>query len=392
MLENSRHIRAGISILYVEDEHDTRAQVTRTLQSRGYSVTTACDGREGLTLFHEVMPDIVLTDIMMPHLNGLTMSRMIRETVPDAIIICMTAFSDTSYMIEAIDIGINQFVLKPVEFTRLFAALERCQETVLLRRHQQLLEAEKQRAHKMEAIAILAGGMAHDFNNLLQVILGYVSLARMNAAPGSKTETMLAIVEKSAESAKVLSSRLLTFAKGGDVFKKPLQLAQLIRPQVEAELGSIEQVNVQFDLPDTLPLVQADADQFQQVITQLTRNAREAMPHGGTLHILVTTEELPDKNDFGIASGSYLHILFSDTGIGIPEENMERIFDPYFSTKDFGSLKGTGLGLALCSSIIKHHNGHIHAESSPGEETRFHLYLPILSADTCAPDEVVVHS
>lgn len=134
MPESDQKPYAGISLLYVEDEAATREQVSRVLASRGYRLIVAENGEQGLEFFREQSPDIVLTDIMMPRLDGLEMSRAIRELSPEAQIACMTAFSDTSYLIEAIDIGVNQFVLKPVEFQRLFTALDRCQEVVELRR------------------------------------------------------------------------------------------------------------------------------------------------------------------------------------------------------------------------------------------------------------------
>jgi signal transduction histidine kinase len=289
----------------------------------------------------------------------------------------MTAFSDTSYLIEAIDIGINQFVLKPVEFQRLFTALDRCQEMVELRKRQKMLEAENLQAKKIEAIGILAGGMAHDFNNLLQVILGYVSLAHMNTEPGSKAEALLAIVEQSSESARELSARLLIFAKGGDTCMKPVQLGQLIKDGIEAELNSASLNKPVINLPDNLPLVMLDADQIQRVIANLVTNASEAMPQGGTLHVSASSVPLTAANDLGLPPGDYLHVLFIDTGVGIPPGNLPKIFDPYFSTKERGSQKGMGLGLALCHSIIKHHHGHIHAESKLGEGTKIHVYLPV---------------
>jgi signal transduction histidine kinase len=314
---------------------------------------------------------------MMPRLNGLEMAREIRVVSPETQIVCMTAFSDTSYLIEAIDLGVNQFVLKPVEFQRLFTALDRCQEMVELRKRQKVLEAENLRTKKIEAIGILAGGMAHDFNNLLQVILGYVSLARMNAEPGSKTESLLAIAEQSSESARALGTRLLTFAKGGEAFMKPTQPGQLIKTAADAELNVTPSVKAVINLPDDLPPVMLDADQIRQVIVNLIINAREAMPQGGTLHISASVTELSVENDFNLPPGDFLHILFTDTGIGIVPENLPKIFDPYFTTKEMGCQKGVGLGLALCHSIIKHHHGHIHAESTPGNGTVIHIYLPV---------------
>lgn len=376
MPENSHQPIADTSLLYVEDEGATRDQVSRVLVARGYRLTVAENGEQGLEIFRKQAPDIVLTDILMPRLNGLDMARAIRALSPETQIACMTAFSDTSYLIEAIDIGINQFVLKPVEFKRLFIALDRCREVVELRKRQEVLEAENVRTKKIEAIGILAGGMAHDFNNLLHVILGYVSLARMSSEPGSKTESLLAKAEKSSESARELGTRLLTFARGGDIFKRATQPGQLIRESVEAELNPTSPIKLLLDLPGGLPLVMLDADQIKQVVANLVINAREAMPLGGTLHVSASSATLTSANDFGLPPGGYLHVLFEDTGVGISPENLPKIFDPYFSTKEMGCQKGMGLGLALCCSIIKHHQGHILAESQAGKGTAIHIYLP----------------
>ncbi|NTW98914.1 MAG: response regulator [Geobacteraceae bacterium] len=380
-MPDSRLSYAAISLLYVEDEPSTREKVSRLLASRGYRLTVAEDGQEGLDFFKKQTPDIVLTDIMMPKLSGLEMSRAIRALSPDMQIACMTAFSDSGYMIEAIDIGINQFVLKPVEFHRLFTALDRCQEMVELRKRKEKLEEENLHAKKFEAIGILAGGIAHDFNNLLQIILGYVSLARMNAEPGSKTESLLSIVEQTSESARELGTRLLTFSRGGHMCMEATQLRQYLKEDVEAELESTPAIELFFDLPDDLPTVKLDIDQIRQVIISLATNAREAMPGGGSLYVSASTATLIADNSLALPPGNYLHVSFEDTGVGILPENMPKIFDPYFSTKEMGTQKGMGLGLAICYSIIKHHNGHIHAESRPGEGTRIHIYLPVYHPD-----------
>ncbi len=368
---------SGISLLYVEDEASTREQVSRILSTRGYQLTVAENGEQGLELFRKQTPDIVLTDIMMPRLNGLEMARAMRATSPEIQVACMTAFSDTSYLIDAIDIGINQFVLKPIEFHRLFTALDRCQEVVELRRHQKALEAEYLRTKKIEAIGILAGGIAHDFNNLLQVILGYVSLALMNAEPGSKTASMLELAEQSSQSAKELGTRLLTFAKCGGEYMQPTKPGPFVRERTEMELDSTTAIKLSFNLPDDLPLVMLDVNQIQQVIAILAINAREAMPDGGLLNVSAASTILAASNDFTIPPAEYLHILFEDSGIGIPPEILPNIFDPYFTTKEIGGRRGMGLGLALCYSIIKRHQGHIHAESKLGEGTQIHIYLPI---------------
>lgn len=377
MPEKPQLIYSDISLLYVEDDAATREQVSRMLSSRGYRLTTAENGEQGLEMFRKHSPDIVLTDIMMPRLNGLDMARAIREQSSDTQIACMTAFNDASYLIEAIDIGINQFVLKPVEFSRLFTALDRCQTMIELQKRQIQLEAENLRAKKTEAIAILAGGMAHDFNNLLQVILGYVSLARMNAEPGSKTESLLAIAEGASDSARELGVRLLTFAKGGEAFMKAVEPGPIIRKCIEDELTPSMFIRAVLEIPDDLPPVMLDVDKIRQVFASLVSNAHEAMPNGGMLHVLAAPAAMSNTNNLGLPPGDYLHIVVKDSGSGIPPENLPKVFDPYFTTKEMGCQKGMGLGLALCHSIIKHHQGHIHAESKPGEGASIHIYLPV---------------
>lgn len=199
----------------------------------------------------------------------------------------------------------------------------------------------------------------------------------MNAEPGSKTESLLTIAEQTSESARELGTRLLTFAKGGNAFMKVTQLGPYLKDDVETELKKNPGIKPIFDMPHDLPLVRIDADQIRQVVASLVVNAREAMPGGGSLRVSASTVSLPAVNNLALPSGEYLQVLFEDTGIGIPSENLSKIFDPYFSTKEMGTKKGMGLGLAICYSIIKHHNGLIQAESRPGDGARIHFYLPV---------------
>ena len=378
MSDNASLRYSDICILYVEDECATREQVARVLASRGYKLILSENGRQGLDAYREHLPDITLTDIMMPQMNGLEMARQIRVINPEAQVICMTAFSETDYLIEAIDIGINQFVLKPVEFARLLKALDHCHEIVNLRKRHRILEAEHQRTRKLEAIGVLAGGIAHDFNNLLQVILGYVSLARMSADPTSRTAELLKVAENTSGTARELGKRLLTFAKGGDAPKQLTDLTPLIKDGLSAELDGTS-VSCEADLPDNLPHLDIDVAQFKMVIAHLFINARESMPQGGTLQVSASTCNLADKNEFALAPGEYLHLVFKDSGCGIAPENLPKIFDPYFSTKQMGSQKGMGLGLALSHSIIRHHSGRIQAESEPGVGTTIQIFLPVFA-------------
>lgn len=362
-----------VTVLYVEDETATQNQVNRMLTARGYRVLLAGNGCEGLDLYQSHSPDIVLVDIMMPIMNGLDMAREIRKVSPHAQIIVLTAYNSAEYLLDCIDIGINQFVIKPVEVKKLISAIDRCQRVVQL-------EAELFMVKKLEAIGIMAGGMAHDFNNLLQIIMGYISLAKMSSDPGSKVQELLASAEKSSVQARELGQRLLTFAKGGDGFMQSIPLAPIITKVVDVEFLEAGIISV-FDLPADMPHVKGVETQMLQVISSLAVNAREAMPAGGKVRVAAHACSISERDGLPLLPGDYVHVIFSDNGIGIQPENLPRIFDPYFTTKEMGNRKGTGLGLALCYSILRKHDGMITAESTPGEGTSFHLYLPVASGN-----------
>ena len=368
-----------LTILYVEDDDDARELLGQFLRRRVGTVVTAHNGAAGLEAFRTEHPHILITDILMPVMDGLTMAQEIRKLHADVPIIVTTAFEQTDFLLHSIDIGIDKYVMKPVKFDRLDAALLACAHR--LRAEEQLarqrkLEAEALRIKHLEAMGILAGGMAHDYNNLLQAILAYVSIARMNAEPGSQVHEFLTEAEKNSAQARELGKRLLLLAKGNNIFIAPGPLAPLITDAVNAVLEGTT-ITRRFELAENLPLVRLHRDQMQQVVTYLTVNALEAMPKGGTLGIAAGACTLSSNNAVSLPAGRYIHVTFRDTGTGIAPEHLPQIFDPYFSTKEIGNQKGMGLSLALCHTIIRKHNGMITAESTPGEGAAFHVYLPI---------------
>lgn len=362
-----------ITLLYVEDDTPTRKQVTRLLELSGYSCIVAENGREGLDLYRQRTPDIVLTDIKMPGMNGLEMARAIRLEFPEAQFIIMTAFGETNYLLEAIDIGVSQFVSKPVEFQKLQAAIARCIQTIKLK-------TEAQRSRHLEAVSILAGGMAHDFNNLLQVILGYISLAKMNTESGSKVYEYLGLAEKGSDQARELGQRLLTLANSSGSVKQTGPLAPLIKTSVNAMLCGTAITPI-FDMQPEVPDAYFNEMQIRQVVTHLVENAKDAMPHGGILRVSARGQVISNGDGFMLPPGEYLHFTFNDNGTGIPADILPKIFDPYFSSKEMGNTKGQGLGLTVCYSIITRHGGMITAESVMGEGSTLHIWLPAAQGD-----------
>ena len=233
-------------------------------------------------------------------------------------------------------------------------------------------EKEQARIGKLESLGVLAGGIAHDFNNILTMILGNVSLAKMYMDKDQeKVREKLFNAERAIMRAKDLTQQLLTFSKGGTPIKKVLMVADFLRDICQFSLTGTP-VTCKFDLaPDLLP-VEIDEGQITQAIGHIVINGYQAMPGGGTILIQAHNVIIGAPTD-SLRTGKYIKISITDQGIGVPDEYMNKIFDPYFTVKQ----KGSGLGLAICYSIIKNHKGHITVESTLGVGTTFHVYLPV---------------
>jgi PAS domain S-box-containing protein len=232
-------------------------------------------------------------------------------------------------------------------------------------------EGERLTTSKLESLGTLAGGIAHDLNNILTVISGNIGLAQIEAP--SDCGSLLSFLSKAGQAAQHaahLSSQLLTFSKGGAPLKKVVSVSQLIEEAAEFSLyGS--NLRADLDLPNDLWKAEVDAGQIEQVMNALMLNAREAMPHGGTVRINARNVELEEGAVLHLPAGRYLKITVSDAGPGIPEELMTKIFDPYFTTKPAAS----GLGLAISYSVVKKHGGLLCVESSSAEGATFAFYL-----------------
>ncbi len=235
-------------------------------------------------------------------------------------------------------------------------------------------EAERRKADTLEQLGLLAGGIAHDFNNLLTAIIGNISLASLILPPGDEMGSRLNDAKNASLRARDLAQQLLTFARGGAPIKKTASVAKLIQDTVSFSLRGT-QSRSEFTFGEELWPAEIDPGQISQVVGNLVVNADQAMPNGGTLRISCdnfiyhpeTNAPVPD-----LLPGDYIRIKIRDEGVGIPEDYLKRIFDPYFTTK----AKGNGLGLATTYSIIKNHNGLITVDSKVHFGSTFTLYLP----------------
>lgn len=234
-----------------------------------------------------------------------------------------------------------------------------------------LADEQLEKLHNLESLGTLAGGIAHDFNNLLAGILGYISLSKMQLNSENKIYSWLETAENVTMRAKGLTQQLLTFSKGGVPVKKNVPLTKLLRTSVNFALSG-SNIKAEFSIPVNIWTLYADDAQISQAISNLVINAIQAMPGGGIIRAGCENTVIQEGNPLSLKQGNYIKITISDTGNGIPEEHLNKIFDPYFSTKE----KGRGLGLSICYSIIKNHDGYINVESKHGDGTSFYIYLP----------------
>ncbi|MFX1519953.1 MAG: PAS domain S-box protein [Promethearchaeota archaeon] len=243
------------------------------------------------------------------------------------------------------------------------------------------MEEKLQNVEKLESIGILAGGIAHDFNNLLTAILGNISLAAMYAHPGDKIFERLTVAEKALIRAKDLTQQLLTFSRGGAPIKQAASISGLLKETANFVLSG-SNVRCEFSLPEDLWAVDIDEGQVSQVINNLIINADQAMPEGGIIKVSAENVTVGRDDGMPLQEGNYVKIILQDQGIGIPKDQLSKIFDPYFTTKQ----KRSGLGLTVAYSIVKKHDGYIDVESEVDLGTTFYIYLPVAKKQVLAKE------
>jgi len=241
------------------------------------------------------------------------------------------------------------------------------------------LEAHLQQSQKMEAIGTLAGGIAHDFNNILAAILGYGELLAFDMPKGTPAWQNLQAVLKSSHRAKDLVRQILAFSRQNELNLMPVQISSIVKEALQmlrASLPATIEIKRHLEVMDAI--VNANPTQIHQVLMNLCTNAAHAMREkGGLLGVSLCRVQLnhqKNANHPDLASGVYLELSVSDTGYGIPAKQLNRIFDPYFTTKEAGD--GTGLGLAVVRGIVRAHGGAVTVESTPQKGSIFRVFLP----------------
>lgn len=228
---------------------------------------------------------------------------------------------------------------------------------------------------KLESLGLLAGGIAHDFNNILTGILGNINLCLFDKNIAEKTRQRLMRAEKASQRATGLTQQLLTFAKGGAPLREVTSLPEIIKDSASFVLHG-GTASCTYDIPEDLWFVDIDKDQISRVVQNIALNASQSMPDGGTIKISCENLQNPASAEIPLPDDrKFVKITIKDNGSGIPPNMLEKIFDPYFTTKQ----EGNGLGLAITHSIITQHDGHISVDSQPNQGTTFTIYLPAAS-------------
>ena len=253
------------------------------------------------------------------------------------------------------------------------------------------LQTQLQHAQKMEAIGTLAGGIAHDFNNILLPIIGYTEMAITDVPQDSLIRKNLAEVLKAAELAKGLVQQILTFSRLSEKERKPLMIQPIIKESLKLLRASLPStIEIRQNIDNECGAILADPTQIYQVMMNLCTNAYHAMREkGGILEVTLTEMDIDSPDlipNLDLNPGQYLRLAVSDTGHGMDRTVVERIFDPYFTTKGLG--EGTGLGLSVVHGIVRSHDGYITVYSEPGEGTTFHIYLPRIEVKAKVPETI----
>ncbi len=364
-------------VLLVEDDDDDFL-LTRDLVARlGYELERVSDYADGSRAVRTGDYDVALVDYRLGADNGVELVRELVESGCQTPMIVLTGQGDYNVDLEAAEAGASDYLVKG-EITP--SLLERTiRYAVQTRMHLQSLQKHEEalrQSQRMEAVGQLAAGIAHDFNNLLLIIRGYSSLI-LDRSDDEKIRQQAGQIDRAADRAADLTRQLLAYSRQQILQPETCDLNVIVQETLrllERLIG--EDIAVMSTCAPSLPTVVVDRGQVSQVILNLAINARDAMPDGGTLTVRTVPVELDEhsvREHPDVAPGRYVLLEITDTGVGMDSETRQRVFDPYFTTKE----GGTGLGLATVYGIVRQSGGHVWLYSEPGIGTTFKIYFPL---------------
>lgn len=371
--------KQSIRVLLLEDRVTDAELVLRALRRAGFEPDwQRVETEEAFIASLDPAVDIILADYELPQFDGLRALRTLQQTKLDIPFIIISGALGDELVAQCIKQGVTDYLLKD-RLERLGLAVSNALDERRLRSERRLVEEQLRQAQKMDAIGQLAGGIAHDFNNVLTVINGWSCLLLEDQSVSAATREAAKQIFTAGQRAGSLTRQLLYFSR-----KRPIQRVALDLNTTIEEIATMlrrligEHIHLSLELATGLPLLEGDISMMEQVLVNLTVNARDAMPQGGRLVIRTGVVELTESDVLGkqeLAPGRFVQLRVQDTGCGIPPEILPRIFEPFFTTKPVG--EGTGLGLATIFGILKQHHGWIDVESIVGVGTTFVVLLPV---------------
>jgi signal transduction histidine kinase len=408
----------------------------------GYHVEYAGNGAEALESARKNPPDVVVADILMPVMDGFALCRkwkMDKQLKSIPFIFYTATYTDPEDEKFALSLGADRFIPKPISPELLIPMVQEvmdeaqakgpaeggavAEEDIFLKSYNQALihkleqkvaqleaanealeneikerkQAEEEKSQlesqliqsqKMEAIGTLAGGIAHDFNNILMAIMGIADLALIKTRNGHAIEEQLRGVFNACDRAKELVRQILTFSRRSNIDRKPIQIKTIAKEVLKMLRSSLPRtIEIQQNLMSD-SLIKADPTQIYQVLMNLCTNAAQSLKDStGVVHVSLGDLDIEDNHIVSgqrLPPGSYLRLKVRDSGVGMIADQLERIFEPYYSTKEQG--EGTGLGLSVVHGIVKESGGKIMVQSTPGKGSTFSVYFPIIDNVATAAD------
>ena len=412
------------TVLIVDDNEQNLYMLRILLETHGYTVESATQGAEALEGARARPPDLVVSDILMPVMDGFSFCRLwkadpVLKSKP--FVFYTATYTESRDEAFALSLGADRFLLKPQDLDRLLgvvgelltpvgtkpepseeseaeflrnynltlfrklekkvAALEAAnkalQRDLVLR---QELERQLVQAQKMESLGQIAGGIVHDFNNVLAVIGSMAALLSLSHRHPSPTKDGIDKIQEAVKMGGGLARQLLAFARKQDLTMESLDVDALLKETLPLLVASLPKtVELKLVLDGGLPDVNADAVQLQQLFLNFVSNARDAITPPGKVTIDTASLELDRdfvKHRGEGQPGRYVRIRFLDTGCGMDTPTLEKVFEPFFTTKEPGT--GTGLGLSVVYGIVRQHRGFLQVSSALGRGTCFEVYLPAL--------------